>query len=94
MSITRKRAGRKSWETRQRFNNVVGDFFQALASAPKPVFDNSVTKTMVIERVVKESRKKEVITFSQAYGELSMWLGKAFENISEMVYPICSPKHF
>jgi hypothetical protein len=46
-------------------------------------YDSKVTKAMIIERTAKETGKREAITFSQAYGELSMWLDKAFANISE-----------
>lgn len=46
-------------------------------------YDNTITKAMVIERLALATGKKEVITFSQAYGELSMWMNIAFKNISE-----------
>ena len=82
MSITRKRAGRKSWETRQAFNNTVGNFAQAMAEKIWK-YDSPVTKAMIIERTAKETGKAEVITFSQAYAELSGWLGKSFVNTSE-----------
>jgi hypothetical protein len=80
MSIRHRRAGRKSWETRKRFSREVGEIFRAIADAPAPEFD---TKAMFIERFAKETGKREVITFSKAYVELSDWLGRAFENISD-----------
>lgn len=82
MSITRKRAGRRSWETRMRFSRNLTNFVQALA-AKEWKFDAATTKAMVIERSATVTGKKEVITFNQAYGELSMWLDKSFANISE-----------
>lgn len=46
-------------------------------------YDTQTTKAMIIERTAKETGRREVITFNQAYGELSIWLGKAFVNISD-----------
>jgi hypothetical protein len=82
MSITRKRAGRKSWETRVRFNSDVSNFFTALGSASRK-FDTETTKAMIIERYAKEAGKTEIITFRQAYVELSGWVDRAFFNTSE-----------
>lgn len=80
--MSRSRAGRKAYETRINFNNQVGDFFRSLANAPEPKFGRDATKAMIIERVIKETKHKEVITFGEAYGELSMWFNVAFANIS------------
>lgn len=80
MSITRRRAGRKSWETRKRFDADAQSFFVALSSK-KWKFDNETTRAMIIERFSHD--KREVITFNQAYGELSGWLDKSFANISD-----------
>ena len=79
--MSRTRSGRKSWATRVAYTNAVGDAVRAIANAPEPKYDSKTTKAMVIERTA--NGKKEVITFSQSYGELSMWLNVAFANISE-----------
>ncbi len=80
-SLSRSRAGRKSWATRVNYNHAVGDAVRAMANAPAPKYDGKTTKAMIIERTA--NGKTEVITFSQSYGELSMWLNRAFANISE-----------
>ncbi|MCD9188284.1 MAG: SWIM zinc finger domain-containing protein [Pyrinomonadaceae bacterium] len=80
--MSRTRAGRKSWETRISYHREVGNTVEAFASADWK-YDAETTKKMVIERTAKATGKTEVITFSMAYGELSMWLDKVFVNISE-----------
>ena len=80
-AISRSRAGRKSWQTRVNYTNAVGDAVKAMANAPQPKYGDSITRAMIIERTA--NGKTEVITFSQSYGELSMWLDKSFANISE-----------
>lgn len=82
MSITRKRAGRASWETRVNYNNDLREAARAIGKAEWK-HNSNTTKAMIIERTA-EGGSKEVITFSQAYGELSMWLNIAFANITEM----------
>lgn len=82
MSITRKRAGRKAWETRRRFNDNVVDFFAALGRKEWK-FDAATTSKMVIERRAKATGEIALITFSQAYSELFDWLGKSFADISD-----------
>lgn len=81
--MSKTRAGRKSWETRVNFNIAIGNFAQAVA-VNKWKYSIQETKSMIIERTVKATSKKEVITFAQAYGELSIWLKKSFDNSSEL----------
>lgn len=80
--MSRTRAGRKSWETRVEFINEVGNFAAALAEKEWK-YDLATTKAMVIMRTAKADGRREVITFSQAYSELSMWEGRSFANNSE-----------
>jgi len=82
-SLTRQRAGRKSWNTRVRYNNAVVDAANAIANA-KWKYDSKTTDAFVIERTAKAGGAVALIGFSQAFGELSGWLGKSFANISEM----------
>ncbi|MDB5478840.1 MAG: hypothetical protein JWM96_1335, partial [Alphaproteobacteria bacterium] len=76
----RNRAGRKSYETKLQRFETIRNFAQAMAEK-KWKYDAATTKAMIIERTA--NGKTEVITFSQAYGELSMWLNVTFANISE-----------
>ncbi len=78
----RSRAGRMGYETRVNFSRAVGEFAQAFALKEWKYSLND-QKAMVIIRTAKDSGKKEVITFNQAYAELSQWLDKSFANISE-----------
>lgn len=78
--MSRTRRGRKSWETRMNFNRTVGSFAAAYA-AKEFKFSTAETKAMVIIRTDNTGRR-EIITFNQAYGELSLWEGKAFTNVS------------
>ena len=82
-SLSRQRAGRKSWNTRVGYNNAVVDAANAIANA-KWKYDSKTTDAFVIERTAKADGAVALIGFSQAYGELSGWLGKSFANISEM----------
>ena len=81
MSIRNRRAGRKSWNTRIRFEVAVSD---AVVEIGKLQFkySNVETKAMVIEREANGMR--QTITFSTAYGELSGWVGKTFSNHSDL----------
>lgn len=74
MSITRKRAGRKAYETKLNNFAAIRNFAAAMAEK-KWKFDSATTKAMIIERTT--NGRTEVITFSQAYGELSGWCDKA-----------------
>ena len=85
MSIRNRRAGRKSWNTRVRFNNEVANFFIALAEK-KWKYTVEQTQAISVERTAKVNGSKEVITGKQAINELSLWEGRlsrnAFSNIS------------
>lgn len=81
MRISRTRAGRKSWNTRNQYNRAVGEAFRAIANSPEQKYGAVVTRAMIIERTA--GGKREVISFSTAYGELSMWLNVAFCDYSE-----------
>ncbi len=69
-------------KSRADFSREVSDAVRAIGNG-KWKYDSNVTNAMTIERTVAATGKKETITFSQAYGELSMWLNVSFANISE-----------
>lgn len=80
--MSRTRAGRKAYQTRVDFSRNVGEVIQSFA-AKQWKYSLTETKAMVITRTAKETGGREVITFAQAFGELSQWLDRAFANISE-----------
>lgn len=75
MNITKTR------QTRRRSETTIS--FDFTADVPQIKFGSQVTKAMIIERTAQNG-SREVITFSQAYSELSMWINRSFANISEM----------
>lgn len=79
---TRNRAGRKAYETKLNNFATIKNFAAAMAEK-RWKFDSATTKAMIITRTAKETGKTEVITFSQAYAELSGWADRAFVNTSE-----------
>lgn len=78
--MSRTTAARKGHETRRKFLRSFGNFAAALA-AKETKFSIEQTKAMVIERTAKATGKREVITFNQAYGELSMWSKNTFKDV-------------
>ncbi len=66
-------------QTQKRGDTVIEWDFSKNTSPVR--FTKAEEKTLVIER--RWQGKREVITFSQAYTELSGWLGRSFSNCSE-----------
>lgn len=80
--MSRTRAGRKAHETKITFKRDFSNFAAALAEK-KWKFSAEETAAIKVERVpLITGFEKAELSFDQAYGELSAWLGRAFNNIS------------
>jgi hypothetical protein len=82
MSIRKRRAGRKSWETRLAFVADVGNFAAAMADAEWK-YTAAETDAIRVVRKAKATGAEETISFSRAYAEISPWLGRSFSNNSD-----------
>lgn len=79
MSISRKRAGRKSWNTRLRNANAFASAFAAAAQYA-PGYN---TDEIHVIRTAKETGEQSVLNFSDFYVEINAWYDRAYCNSSD-----------